>query len=124
MMNLRGFVSFIPTAAFVKSTKAAVEPDWPRGHGPVRTKIWKETGLLKQWPSGGPKLLWTTRGLGQGYGSLAIKADRIYVQGTKDNQSVGFALNRATGKPVWNTAIGRALDQDRGGGPRGTPTVE
>ena len=73
---------------------------------------------------GGPKLLWTSRGLGSGYGSLSIKGDRIYVQGTKNNQSVVFSLDRATGKPVWNAPLGRALDQDRGGGPRGTPTME
>ncbi|MEJ7605035.1 MAG: PQQ-binding-like beta-propeller repeat protein [Bryobacteraceae bacterium] len=74
--------------------------------------------------SGGPKLLWSIKGLGSGYGSLPIKADRIYVQGTNGDNSVVFALNRADGKPVWNAAIGRALDQDRGGGPRGTPAVE
>lgn len=124
MMNRREFVSLLPTAAFAQSAKTAAEPDWPQWHGADRTNISKETGLLKQWPSNGPKLLWTTKGLGAGYGSLALKADRIYIQGTKDGQSVVFALNRATGKPVWNAPIGRALDQDRGGGPRGTPTVD
>ncbi len=53
-----------------------------------------------------------------------MRGDRIYVQGTKNNQSVVFALDRATGKPVWNAPLGRALDQDRGGGPRGTPTID
>jgi outer membrane protein assembly factor BamB len=35
-----------------------------------------------------------------------------------------FALDRATGKTVWATALGPRVDQDRGAGPRGTPTVE
>ena len=35
-----------------------------------------------------------------------------------------FALDRASGKAVWNVALGRGLDQDRGGGPRGTPTTD
>lgn len=121
-MNRREFLSLAPTAAFAQGAKT--EPDWPQWHGPDRTNISKETGLLKQWPSAGPKLLWTARGLGSGYGSLAMKGDRIYVQGTKSNQSVVFALDRATGKHAWNAPLGRALDQDRGGGPRGTPTVE
>jgi outer membrane protein assembly factor BamB len=55
---------------------------------------------------------------------VAIRGDRIYVQGTGGRNSVLFALNRADGKPVWNAPIGRSLDQDRGSGPRGTPTVE
>ena len=55
---------------------------------------------------------------------ISIKADRIYVQGAQGGQSVVFALDRASGKPIWKTSLGRALDQDRGGGPRGTPTID
>jgi outer membrane protein assembly factor BamB len=134
-MNRRDFLSLVPAAALAQGTRrptassaatqaAAVEPDWPQWHGPDRNNISKETGLAKQWPSGGPKLAWSTRGLGAGYGSLSIKGDRIYVQGTKNGQSVVLALDRANGRHVWNAPIGRALDQDRGGGPRGTPTLD
>jgi outer membrane protein assembly factor BamB len=123
-LNRRHFLSLIPTAVFAQSSRSAAVHDWPQWHGPDRTNISKETGLLKQWPSGGPKLLWTSRGLGSGYGSPAIKGDRIYVQGTKSNQSAVFALDRGNGRPVWHAPLGRALDQDRGGGPRGTPTVD
>jgi outer membrane protein assembly factor BamB len=127
-MNRREFLAFVPAAAVAQSGRPATAPsaeaDWPQWHGPNRDNLSRETGLLKQWPSGGPKLLWTSRGLGSGYGSLAIKGNRIYVQGTKDGQSTVFALDRATGKPVWHAPLGRALDQDRGGGPRGTPTVD
>jgi outer membrane protein assembly factor BamB len=62
--------------------------------------------------------------MGAGYGSPALVGDRIYVQGTKENSSVVFALNRADGKTIWHAPLGPALDQNRGGGPRGTPTVE
>jgi outer membrane protein assembly factor BamB len=124
-MNRRQFIPLLSAAVVASRVESAPGlEDWPQWHGPDRNNISKETGLLKQWPSSGPKLVWSIRGLGSGYGSLAIKGDRIYVQGTKNNQSVVFALDRATGKPVWNAPLGRALDQDRGGGPRGTPTVE
>src|SRR5437870_1821082 len=33
--------------------------DWPQWRGPKRDGVSKETGLLKSWPAGGPKLLWT-----------------------------------------------------------------
>jgi outer membrane protein assembly factor BamB len=106
-----------------KST-AGPEPDWPQWHGPDRTNISTETGLLKEWPTGGPKMLWQARDLGAGYGTVAIKGDRIYLQSAREGKSVVMALNRADGKPVWIAPIGRALDQDRGGGPRSTPTVD
>ena len=34
------------------------DSDWPQWRGPERDGNSKETGLLKQWPAGGPKLLW------------------------------------------------------------------
>ncbi len=48
------------------TTPAAATADWPQWHGPDRTNLSKETGLLKQWPTGGPKLLWSVNGLGSG----------------------------------------------------------
>jgi outer membrane protein assembly factor BamB len=35
-----------------------------------------------------------------------------------------FCLRRQDGGQVWARALGRTLDQDKGGGPRGTPTVD
>jgi outer membrane protein assembly factor BamB len=100
------------------------DKDWPQWRGPSRTGISQETGLLKAWPEAGPPVVWSVAALGEGYGSLAIKDDRIYVQGVKAGESVVFCLNRADGKTVWATALGAKANQDRGHGPRGTPTVE
>ena len=98
--------------------------DWPQWQGPDRTGLSKETGLLKQWPSGGPPVVWTATGLGEGYGSMAVAGTRVFVQGTRSGQSVVVALNRADGKEVWSKALGAMGDDDRGSGPRGTPTVD
>lgn len=107
------------------SSSTPVSPsDWPQWHGPNRTALSTETGLVKTWPTAGPPVVWSITGLGEGYGSVAIKGDRIFVQGVKTGQSSVFCLNRADGKTVWATALGPRLGQDRGPGPRGTPTVE
>ena len=98
--------------------------DWPQWKGPDRTGVSKETGLMKQWPSGGPSQVWTASGLGNGYGSLAVVGTRVFAQGTRNGNSVVVAYNRADGKEVWSKALGRAGDDDRGPGPRGTPTVD
>ncbi len=100
------------------------ELDWPQWRGADRTGISEETGLFKEWPKGGPPAVWSISSLGRGYGSVAIRADRIYVQGSQGTNSVVFCLNRADGKTLWTRPLGRDLDDDRGGGPRGTPTVE
>src|SRR5215470_1593361 len=69
--------------------------DWPQWQGNDRTNISQETGLLKTWDKGGPPLTWSIKGLGSGYGSLAIKDDRIFLQGVRSKESMVFCLNRA-----------------------------
>src|SRR5829696_835142 len=76
--------------------------DWPQWQGPDRTGMSKETGLLKVWPSSGPSTIWTTQNLGNGYGSIAVAGERIYVQGMTGGNSTVFALNRADGKGLWS----------------------
>lgn len=98
--------------------------DWPQWRGPERNGLSKDTGLLKQWPSSGPRKLWSISGLGSGYGSLAILGDRIFVQGTNGRASEVFCLNRADGKKVWSAALGPTVGNDRGNGPRSTPTID
>jgi outer membrane protein assembly factor BamB len=98
--------------------------DWPQWRGPSRSAISPETGLLRSWPAAGPPRAWSTSNLGAGFGSIAVSRDRIFVQGMRNSQSVVSALNRADGTLVWAKPIGRAGDNDRGPGPRGTPTVD
>jgi outer membrane protein assembly factor BamB len=112
------------TVLAIAAGATLVAADWPQWQGPERTRISKETGLLKQWPSSGPALLWTATGLGNGYGSMAVAGERVFVQGTRGGNSIVVALNRADGKEAWSKALGRAVDDDRGPGPRGTPTVD
>jgi outer membrane protein assembly factor BamB len=101
--------------------------NWPQWQGPDRTRISKETGLLKEWPANGPRLVWTANELGSGYGSMAVAGDRVFLQGSRGNNSFVIALNRADGKEVWSKALGPVetkMRSDRGAGPRGTPTVD
>lgn len=111
-------------AAVLLSVSAIYAADWPQWQGLDRTRVSNETGLLKQWPAAGPPLVWTATGLGSGYGSMAIAGDRVFVQGVRRRNSVVIALNRADGKEVWSKALGTSQTDDRGPGPRGTPTVD
>jgi outer membrane protein assembly factor BamB len=104
--------------------QSAPAGEWPQWHGPDRTNVSTETGLLKQWPAGGPPAVWSASGIGAGYGAVAIKDDRIFVQGSAGGRSVVYTLNRADGKPVWSKALGAAATNDKGSGPRSTPTVD
>jgi outer membrane protein assembly factor BamB len=49
--------------------------------GPQRDGIYPDTGLLQHWPEGGPEIMWTIGGLGQGYSSPSFANGKIYVTG-------------------------------------------
>jgi outer membrane protein assembly factor BamB len=98
--------------------------NWPQWRGPNRNGVSADKGLLKQWPPAGPAKGWSISNLGEGYGSLAVVGDRIFVQGTNGSSSVLFCLNRADGKTVWTAPIGSKVDEGRGNGPRSTPTID
>jgi outer membrane protein assembly factor BamB len=114
----------------------AAADDWPQWRGPARDDVSKETGLLKQWPAGGPKLLWTAESCGFGYSGPAVVGDRLYCLGARPGEGeqftvYAFALDVTTGKPVWTHDLGTYREGNGasyltgwGGGPRGTPTVD
>ena len=83
---MRFLFSFALICAFALAPmtvgNTAAEAEWPQWRGPLRNSLSSETGLLKQWPEKGPAVTWSIANLGEGYGSVAIKGDRIYVQGT------------------------------------------
>jgi outer membrane protein assembly factor BamB len=103
---------------------------WPQFHGPNHDNRSKETGLLKQWPEGGPKLLWTATGCGIGFSSLAVANNTIYTAGGVNDTTVVLAFDMQ-GQPKWQSPNGpHWKPRGRGrfgatfGGSRPTPTVD
>ncbi len=95
--------------------------DWPQFHGPKRDNFCTETGLLKRWPEGGPKLLWRATGIGEGYASAAISAGRVITAGNIGSNTVITALD-LNGKQLWQATNGPAYRRAMPGA-RSTPTI-
>ncbi len=112
------------TATILGTVVLAAPADWPQWRGPDRSGISQETGLLKQWPANGPPALWTTQNLGEGYGSLSVAGDRLFVQGLRNRQSIVSALRIEDGVSLWSKNLGPGGSNDRGNGPRSTPTID
>ncbi len=87
------------------------EPAWSQAQsewrGTGRTGIYNESGLLKEWPEGGPEKLWVSGDIGNGYSSAAIGDEYIYVTGRKDSLDYLTALD-FKGNQVWQVKFGRA----------------
>ena len=97
--------------------------DWPTWRGSDRDGHSSEAGLLKEWPTDGPKQEWHSSEAGLGYSSFSVVGDRLYTLGALDGVEYVMALNTADGSLVWKSPIGQKLENGWGGGPRSTPTV-
>jgi hypothetical protein len=98
--------------------------DWPQWRGIERNGISPETGLLKAWPADGPPLVWKTQGLGEGFAAFSVAGWLLFTQGQHGDQEFVIAIDTKTGKKVWETPTGQPYHEQRGNGPRGTPTLD
>ncbi len=135
MSNLR-VVLIACTVASLASP--AVADQWPQWMGPKRDNIWREEGIIKEFPEGGPKILWRTPVAG-GYAGPAVVDGRVYVMDYVTSDDVKIAnferkpssgterihcLDEATGKEKWKVEYPVAYDISYPAGPRCTPTVD
>jgi outer membrane protein assembly factor BamB len=129
-MKMKGCFSWVAGAQLVLlvllSGGQAAAADWPQWRGPERDGVSAEAGLLKQWPAGGPPLVWKATGLGGGFSSVSLVGDRIFTMGDKEGASYVVALSRGDGKVLWSAKAGRGGAPGWGGfaGTRATPTVD
>lgn len=111
------------TAAFPLVGAAAPAEDWPQWRGPNRDGISRETGLLREWPAGGPPLVFRVASLGAGYSTVAVSEGRILTLGMWSDREWVVALDAETGATLWTTPHAGDFRDWRGDGPRSVPTV-
>lgn len=92
--------------------------DWPQFRGPNRDGVSRETGLLRKWPEGGPRVLWTTE-VCEGYAAASVFAGRVYVNDyNPDTQEwLVRCLTLDEGKELWRFAEkkpGRGIRRNHG----------
>ncbi len=102
----------------------SVAGSWTQFRGPNRANISHEQGLLKSWPSGGPSLLWLRREIGDGYSTVSVADGTVFTMGNKYGNEMIWALDLATGNVLWSERNGSVYVNNRGDGPRGTPTFD
>jgi len=98
---------------------------WPTLLGPSHNAISTETPLAKNWPAGGPALVWEMAA-GAGYAAPAVASNRlVYFHRVGGEQTVD-CLHPETGRPHWRFSYASQY-KDRFGfnnGPRSSPVID
>ncbi len=111
----------LTSSAFAGSDENLIY-EWPQFHGPKRDNISAETGLMKSWPVGGPRLVWTAKGIGDGYSAVAAANGLLYTTGNIEDDTVITALD-LNGEEKWKARNGPSYKREQPG-TRGIPTIE
>ena len=112
-----------PDGALGSTTVVQVHgDDWPQFLGSQRNGVSTESGLVKEWPTDGPKIVWRTP-LGVSMSGIAVSEGRVFTMFQDDSNQYVVALNADDGKEVWRTPIAPLFRNAMGNGPRATPTV-
>ena len=103
----------------------AVTHDWTSFLGPTHNGVSSETRLLKDWPEGGPPLVWELA-KGTGYTSPAIHRSRLVYLYRQDQEEIVDCLHPETGQRYWTFRYPTGYS-DRYGyndGPRCSPVID
>ena len=97
-MTLRSQL-LLAAAALTAAGSTGRADDWPQWMGPTRDAVWTETGILDQFPAGGPKELWRVA-IGGGYAGPAVAGGRVYVADKKLKDGAKVTFEKASGIAV------------------------
>lgn len=102
----------------------AQAPHYYGFRGPQRDGIYREeTGLLKEWPSEGPEVLWKSMDAGKGYSSPVIVGNRLYLTGMNEEENKEiFQAYTLDGQKIYQVEYGSPWTQSYPD-TRSTPTI-
>src|SRR5580692_11492432 len=90
---------------FCCASNGARAGDWPQFLGPTRNGVSPETGLLDQWGTNGPPLVWEKQ-IGTGYSAPSVRNGQLVVFHRVGNEEVIESLRADNGQPFWRYAYG------------------
>lgn len=121
------------------TAQSSLGADWPQWLGPHRNSVWSETGILDQFPEGGPKVLWRMP-IGGGYSGPAVSNGKVFVMDfspTSGKSTLDFnnrdrmkgtervvCMAVDSGKRLWTHSYACEYNISYATGPRCTPTVQ
>lgn len=116
MSRLAVFVILFTCLSFLSKAQEATSWRGASGSG-----IYTVDKLLPQWPAEGPRIIWSSDKLGQGFSSPAFANNKIYINGMVDSIATLFVLD-ISGKEIQRYKYGKEFGGNYPG-VRSTPTI-
>lgn len=93
----------------------ALGEDWPQFRGALRDNVSRETGLLRDWPEGGPRVLWSLD-VCEGYAGAAIHTGRVYLNDYDREKDAWLVrcLSLTDGSELWRYAEEKRIRPNHG----------
>ncbi len=105
---------------------SAAPPEWGQWAGPNRNFTVSARPIAARWPEAGPKILWK-RPLPFGSSSVVVDGKRLFTMYRENDTEVVLALNRTTGKTLWEhrypAVFLKGMNMNTGPGPHATPLI-
>src|SRR5437867_869394 len=112
--------------------------DWPQWIGPKRDAVWRETGIIQNFPRSGPTVKWRVP-VAAGYSGPAVAGGRVFVTDRQQGKSTGgsdpfqrgtipgnervICLDARDGQVIWTHEYDCPYNLSYPAGPRATPVV-
>ncbi len=133
-MHLILFILFFTLPGIIKAD------DWPGWLGPNRDGVWREEGIIKNFPENGPKILWRTK-INRGYAGPAVSNGKVFVMDREIAQNAQspenpfardkipgkerlLCIDANSGKLIWVKSHNCDYTISYSAGPRATPIIE
>ena len=131
-------LSTLTVCCLLTTPISVIGDDWSQWMGPNRDNVWQETGVIENFPEGGPKILWRTPVAG-GYAGPAVAGGKVVVTDyvTSDNVKVEnferkqftgmervLCLNESNGNVIWKHEYPVKYSVSYPAGPRCTPIFD
>lgn len=102
----------------------AYAEDWPQFLGLRQNGVSGETGLLDQWSTNGPPLIWEKR-IGTGYTAPSVRGKLLVLHHRLADEEVVEGMDAANAKAIWRYAYPSQFIDPYGynNGPRCTPLL-
>lgn len=121
----------VATAIAFSGLSSVAEESWPTFRGADRTGVSADSGLLSKWPADGPQLVWTAKGAGRGYASVAIADGKVYTLGdglstADDADEYLICFDQQSGSQLWASKTGAPWNggKESWQSSRSTPTID